>query len=181
MTSRLFDCTLCAHLGEHHVKPRGSTSAKVFIICQAPDNRDVKEQRLLSGPSGELLSLMLDFAEIDEEEIYLTSALKCHTPNNRNGTRPEIRTCYDTWLKQELIKVNPPIILTLGKDAAYTLLKKDDMFEHLKIHTTPGGREILMSKAVLHFIRQGTPTDFIEGVGRKLRSLLDAANKIDAE
>lgn len=59
--------------------PRGKAGARLMVLVLDPEESD--SNRLLSGPQGRLLSRFLLAAGLDEdEEVYVASALPCHTP-----------------------------------------------------------------------------------------------------
>lgn len=60
------------------VAPRGPSQPDVMILVLDPEEGD--RDRLLSGPQGALLNAMLAVMNIDEDEIYIASALPRHTP-----------------------------------------------------------------------------------------------------
>lgn len=60
------------------VAPRGPAGAELMVLVIDPEERD--GERLLSGPQGRLLSRMLAAMGLEEEQIYIASALPRHTP-----------------------------------------------------------------------------------------------------
>jgi DNA polymerase len=65
------------------IAPRGPANAKLMVLMIDPEERD--GERLLSGPQGQLLSRMLSAMGIDEESVYIASALPRHTPMADTG------------------------------------------------------------------------------------------------
>lgn len=60
------------------VAPRGNSGAELMILVIDPEAGD--GEKLLSGPQGALLERMLSAMGLDEDAIYLASALPRHTP-----------------------------------------------------------------------------------------------------
>ncbi len=64
--------------GFARVPPRGAAGATLMVLVAQPEAGD--GERLLSGPQGRLLANILGAMGLDESEVYVASALPCHTP-----------------------------------------------------------------------------------------------------
>lgn len=64
--------------GFARVPPRGEAGAALMVLVPQPEAGD--GERLLSGPQGRLLAAILAAMGLTEHEIYIASALPCHTP-----------------------------------------------------------------------------------------------------
>ncbi len=60
------------------IPPRGPAGARLMVLVPEPEAGD--HDRLLSGPQGRLLASFFKAAGLDEEDVYLASALPRHTP-----------------------------------------------------------------------------------------------------
>ena len=167
-------CELCINLGHNHVPSEGNPRADVMFIGQSPGAKEVEQGRPFCGPSGELLDLMLNRADLEREDVYIANTLKCRPPQNRAAFDGEIKNCRNAWLKHEIKHVNPRLIVLIGKDAFKSVLPPGKYaFEHKQKIDTPSGRSILICWHPAYLLRQGRPELFIE-VGDRIRSLLDA-------
>jgi DNA polymerase len=54
--------------------------------------------------------------------LVITSAVKCHPPDNRKPTADEIKQC-SAFLQRQIALLQPKVILALGRLAAQTLLQ----------------------------------------------------------
>ena len=156
------DCTLCPHLGNNYVASFGSDRARLFIIGSAPSANYLKYQNPFAGPAGELLGLLLESLDIEVEDIYYSPAVKCRTPNGRMCRPAELETCYNTWLKREIVKTRPTVLLLLGKEAYMTVFKKLEGFEHNITLTTACGRTAIVCREPEYFIKIGAVDQFME-------------------
>jgi DNA polymerase len=68
---------------------------------------------------GKMLTHVL---KLGEDEIYLSSIIKCRVPEDAQPDLMQVRTCTPFLLNQ-LAVVQPKIICTMGQLAAQTLLK----------------------------------------------------------
>ncbi len=64
--------------GFARVPPRGNAGAALMVLVPAPEAGDA--ETLLSGPQGRLLANILAAMGLAESEVYIASALPCHTP-----------------------------------------------------------------------------------------------------
>ena len=65
------------------------------------------------GASGTKLDILLEQAELTRDEVYVTNLVKHRPPRNRNPYKREIKACAH-WLEDELNRVRPMIVVTLG-------------------------------------------------------------------
>ena len=73
------DCpNLCERSLYPRIAPRGAAGAKLMVIIPDPEAED--QAQLLSGPQGRLLSKILMAMGLAESDVYIASALPCHTP-----------------------------------------------------------------------------------------------------
>lgn len=59
------------------IAPRGSAGAALMVLVPQPEEHD--RATLLEGPQGRLLGNMLAAMGLDDDAVYLASALPCHT------------------------------------------------------------------------------------------------------
>jgi uracil-DNA glycosylase family protein len=106
---------------------RGTTDARLVLVGEQPG--DVEDQKGLPfvGPAGRLLVQALDEAGVDRSTTYVTNAVK-HFKFTPRGKR-RIHATPDTWemaacrpwLRAELDRVQPELVVLLGATAAKTV------------------------------------------------------------
>jgi uracil-DNA glycosylase len=126
------------------IKAVGPTSARLFILGEAPGATEEETGLPFMGHAGNMLNDLLAAAEISREESYLTNVLWTRPPNNKleeflvpksdpfavtqmpalrkglylkNDFLPELER-----LRDELRRVRPNLILALGNTAAWAVL-----------------------------------------------------------
>jgi uracil-DNA glycosylase len=99
----------------------GPTNANLMVIAEAPGEQEDRLGKPLIGKSGQLFNKMLEYINVKREEIYITNVVKVRPDSNRTPTDEELES-WRPILTDEIYKVNPKIILTLGSCAARTLL-----------------------------------------------------------
>lgn len=125
------DC--CCSLGASCVRPNingrclretvGSPASSVrryLVVGQNPGASEDTQGQVFVGKSGKALTGMLTDAGYDLSEVYLTNAVRCHTPDNRPPTPGEIKSCRPR-LKEEIHRVQPQVIIALGGTALTSL------------------------------------------------------------
>lgn len=119
-TTRNPSCEQCAlHAGCKTVClwGEGPLDARVVVVGQNPTGQDDSAGRPFVGPSGKLLDQLLSEAGIDRtSDVYVTNAVKCMTPNNREPSPAETKKCKP-YLDAELDRLRPKVIITLGNTA----------------------------------------------------------------
>lgn len=108
----------------------GTRAARVVIVGEQPGDQEDRRGEPFVGPAGHLLSKALKEAGIDEEEAYLTNAVKHFKfgPAPRGKRRihkpPSLRemTACAPWLAAELRVIDPELVVALGATAGKALL-----------------------------------------------------------
>ena len=125
-------CTLSA-TRNRVVFGAGNPRADVMLIGQGPSLTDDETGLPYSGPAGEFLASALKQAGLSREEIWLTNLHKCVATRENRQTgqveqRPprvgEIDACCH-WLEQELLLVQPTVLVAIGGPAAQMLIDRD--------------------------------------------------------
>ena len=106
----------------------GRVAARAMLVGEQPGDAEDVRGRPFVGPAGALLRRVLGEVGLDEGDVYLTNAVK-HFKWRPKGTRrihdtpswSEIRAC-DVWLRIELARVRPEVLVCLGGTAAKALL-----------------------------------------------------------
>ena len=92
-------------------------TARLMIVGEAPGRTEDEGGAPFIGRSGRLLfTLLKEEVGLTREECYVTNVVKCRPPANRTPTPKEIETCRP-WLIEQLDRVAPRFILTLGNTA----------------------------------------------------------------
>ncbi len=113
------DCDLC-HSRTQVVCGCGESSARIFLIGEAPGGEEDKLGYPFVGKAGHQLDQFLAATAINRDQLYITNIVKCRPttdgkrgPINRKPSLFEIALCC-RWLEQELALIKPQLIVTLG-------------------------------------------------------------------
>lgn len=112
-------CDLCK-TKKNYVLGKGNTSADIFFVGEAPGKEEDEQGKPFVGNAGTILDLLLEEADFDEEDYYISNILKCRPPNNRNPEKNEIKACLH-HLINEISVIQPKYIVCLGNYAVKTL------------------------------------------------------------
>ena len=131
-------CSQCGLCKSRHttVFGSGNKNADWMIVGEAPGQSEDQQGLPFTGKAGLLLTEMLRAIELKREDVFITNALKCRPPGNREPKPDEIEPCK-TYLQRQQALIQPKIILALGHVAAQTLLNTDQPIAELrgKTHT----------------------------------------------
>lgn len=133
----LFDmidkCKKCEFNSEYLPKiyGKGNITPTIMIISNEPKMENEQEQSSLINPKlyAEFkLNSLLSKIGINKKDVYYTHCIKCR-PQDIDGNQLKVkklwlRNCKNILLK-EIEFVSPDFIICLGKDAFYTITKKD--------------------------------------------------------
>lgn len=123
-------CTLCK-TRNHIMTGDGKQHASLFIIGESPTDEDEQKRKVLCGDSGKLLDKMLTAIKMSRQNVFITTLVKCHPPQNRPPFNEEINACH-LFLSSQIAAVAPKVICTMGQLAAQSLLKTDKSLLQLR-------------------------------------------------
>lgn len=108
-------CRLC--VGRTNVVVfRGRVSAPILLIGESPEDKEDQTGIPFVGNPGRLLHQLLEQSGLPQDDVYLTTLVKCQTPNNRVPRLEEIRSC-NPYLERQIQLIQPLCIITAGKVA----------------------------------------------------------------
>jgi DNA polymerase len=99
----------------------GNRSADWLIIGEAPGADEDRQGEPFVGRAGQLLNEMLRAAGLAREQVFIANILKCRPPNNRDPKPAEVEQCLP-YLQQQIARIQPRLILVVGRIAAHNLL-----------------------------------------------------------
>lgn len=104
---------------------RGDPNADWLIVGNGPGRADEQDGRAVTGSAGTLLdNMLLAIGLQPEENVYVTSMVKCRVPDADAGAAPtqqQIAACQP-YLERELALTRARIIVAIGQAAATGLL-----------------------------------------------------------
>ena len=95
---------------------RGSRTAPLMIVGEAPGRNEDLEGKPFVGQSGELLQNLIGSYGIKESDYHICNIVKCRPPENRRPTPAEIKACKPLFARQ-FIMAAPKVILLCGSTA----------------------------------------------------------------
>jgi DNA polymerase len=107
----------------------GPGDAAVMLVGEQPGDAEDRAGHPFVGPAGRLLDMALAEAGIDRKQVYVTNAVKHFKWTIMRGKKRlhqspkilEIRACAP-WLRAEIERVKPRIVILLGATAAKSVL-----------------------------------------------------------
>jgi uracil-DNA glycosylase len=99
------------------VVSRGNTQARLMVIGEGPGAQEDASGQPFVGRAGQLLDQMLASVAIDSNrDAFIANVVKCRPPDNRKPTAAEMAACRP-WLEQQILLVDPAVILLAGATA----------------------------------------------------------------
>jgi len=109
----------------------GGPQADWLVVVAAPNAEDLAQGLPLVGDPGRLLDNILRAVGLQREglgplghSVFITSALKCAPPQERNPQATELDMC-EPHLARQIALLRPKVIVAMGLVAAQSVLKQD--------------------------------------------------------
>ena len=178
------DCML--HKCRNHVVfGEGSVDSKLMIVGEAPGNNEDEQGAPFVGKSGKKLDQILKYYKISRDNVFITNAVCCHTPDNRDPLyEEEIVPCRHR-LACQIALIQPKVILGLGPISRFSLLGYDESYKYLQsvdVCKEAGSFNALLNKMYIVDV-DGVeyPTFFSYHPSYLLRESSDASIKAEAK
>jgi DNA polymerase len=143
---RLQDCRRCK-LCEGRTRVvfgSGNATAEFMVIGEGPGADEDAQGLPFVGRAGQLLTKMLAAVNLSREsDTYITNAVLCRPPGNRNPEADELATCAP-FLADKLSVIQPKVILALGSVATQSLLRTKEAIGKLRGRVHPFGNAVLI-------------------------------------
>ncbi len=121
------DCTRCDELVASRsriVNGAGPADADLLFVGEAPGAKEDEGGEPFVGRSGDVLDDALLNAGLDRGDVRITNCVRCRPPENRDPKAGELANCRG-YLETEIDRVDPELVVTLGKVPAEHLLERD--------------------------------------------------------
>lgn len=119
------NCNGCVANVFGKVKPREIPEGiEIMVIGDIPTPIEVKRGEYLKGPAADILKKTMQKVglPVADDKVYYTTAVKCVYPKRKGKTTPNevVRNCASN-IHEEILAVNPKMVLVLGKTAVQTV------------------------------------------------------------
>ena len=84
-----------------------------------------------------MLDLFLEEAGVSRQDVYITNVVKCRPPGNRVPMHAERMACRK-YLDEEIVNVNPKMILIMGKTALLSFTEPNKHHRHAEPYEHEG-------------------------------------------
>jgi DNA polymerase len=112
-------CDLC-HGRTNVVFGTGNETPQIMIIGEAPGEEEDLQGIPFVGRAGQKLDSILNYIGVNRQDVYITNAVLCRPPNNRNPRGEELSACK--WrLDLQIRLLKPQLIIVLGRVAMQQL------------------------------------------------------------
>ncbi len=120
---------------EHAVPGEGDPDSGLLLVGEAPGKREDRTGRPFVGRTGDYLEKILSVHDLNRNQVFITSVLKCYHP--KPPKKSQIEECW-SWSLRQIASLDPKLILVMGRWAAWTLLDMDKLKGIPKILTRKG-------------------------------------------
>src|SRR5437870_12962658 len=158
----------------------GNPRAELVVIGEGPGADEDAQGLPFVGRAGQLLTRMLEArkVELSRDEVYITNAVKCRPPGNRNPEAEELAACAP-FLDAQLGVLDPKVVLALGSVASQALLKTREPIGKLRGRLHPYRNGVLIPTFHPAFLRSEEHTSELQSRGHLVcRLLLEKKKKM---
>jgi DNA polymerase len=123
----VLSCERCSALCESRsriVNGIGPADADLLFVGEAPGKHEDEGGEPFVGRSGDVLDEALLAAGLDRADVRITNCVRCRPPDNRDPRSGELDNCRE-YLETEIDRVDPEVVVTLGKVPSQHLLERD--------------------------------------------------------
>jgi uracil-DNA glycosylase family 4 len=100
----------------------GDRQAEWLLVGEPPNEQEDLQGEPFPGPAGQLLDNMLRAIGLERgRNAYISNAIKCRPPGNRNPEPAHVAQC-EPYLRRQVALLQPRIILAMGRFAVQALL-----------------------------------------------------------
>ncbi|MDS0475797.1 uracil-DNA glycosylase [Natrinema sp. 1APR25-10V2] len=145
------ECTRCPALVDSRsriVNGTGPEDADLLFVGEGPGANEDEQGEPFVGRSGSVLDDGLRDVGLAREDVRITNCVRCRPPENRDPTKEELGNCRG-YLEREIDRLDPEVIVTLGKVPSEHLLgrsvavtKEAGDLEEVRIEDAP--RRVLL-------------------------------------
>jgi DNA polymerase len=118
------NCTRCPDLVDSRsriVNGVGPADADLLLVGEGPGKNEDEQGEPFVGRSGSVLDDALGEAGVLREEVRITNCVRCRPLENRDPKKEELANCRG-YLETEIERVDPSLVITLGKVPSEHLL-----------------------------------------------------------
>lgn len=105
------------------VRGVGARRARVLFLGEAPGASEDRAGEPFVGSAGRLLARLLEDADLERSDVYITNVVACRPPKNRTPRVSEVKA-HAPWLEEQLRLVRPEVVVTLGRVALTYFIPK---------------------------------------------------------
>jgi len=102
----------------------GPVDADLLFVGEASGAQEDEQGEPFVGRSGDVLDDALRDAGLSRVDVRITNCVRCRPPDNRDPKSGELENCRG-YLDEEIERVDPEVIVTLGKVPSQHLLERD--------------------------------------------------------
>lgn len=110
----------------------GNAHPALMVLTDYPEFYDEQKGRYFTDEPGDLLRRMLLALDVPWDRVWVSGALKCHSPVTLGARLDPYRVCVE-HLRQEVALLAPPAILAFGEVTYRLLFNPAEPFEFASV------------------------------------------------
>ncbi len=134
LAQQVSQCRKCEQLActrKKTVFGDGKLQPRVVFFGEAPGADEDAQGLPFVGRAGQLLTKIIQAAQMNREDVYILNSIKCRPPNNRLPSEMEMENCKH-FFEQQLEVLQPEYIVCLGAVAVRAVLNTTESIGRLR-------------------------------------------------
>ncbi|MFP4083032.1 MAG: uracil-DNA glycosylase [Candidatus Aminicenantes bacterium] len=121
LAKKIQHCQKCerSQARTHAVPGEGYPNSGMLLVGEAPGKKEDHTGQPFVGRAGDYLNKILSSYNLDRNQVFITSVLKCYHP--RPPKKQQIKKCLP-WSHHQIEALNTKLILVMGRWAAWAFL-----------------------------------------------------------
>lgn len=108
----------------------GRKGARVAVVGESPGAPDIDSGRPFMGPTGQMLTRILEAIRLKREHCYLTNTVKFISTGDE--LTPDLLSFFTPYLHRELAVVRPEVVIAFGNTPTRALVHTKQSISQLR-------------------------------------------------
>lgn len=151
----------------------GNLNASLMLIVDEPTASEDELKSFYVGKTGEQLIKMIEnVLPIKKEDAYITSLVKCKSPNGMSASH--YNSC-NSYLNKQIELINPKVIVTFGEKTYQYLCNDNSSFNQIRGHEmTYKNYKVIPTHSISYLLRNPSSKKEVFYDMLKIKSILES-------
>ena len=134
LTAEIVQCRICPLHDSRKISTAGRGGAHPHLLIVGDwlgHDTALQGDELFGADQDRMLDNMMKALGLASEDVFITNVIKCSVGQSYRGATEHVSACT-SYLTQQIVRLRPAVICTMGSVASQTLLDTDDSLISLR-------------------------------------------------